>query len=155
MTSRPQAQPTGRVWQLLTGGLVALLALAVAHDVDHLVNQDTLGGLGIFFWLLLPVQYAAFGLTLWLVATRDPRAAGVATLLCATVLVGFVTAHVLPFGLAPYSDTDPGTLSWALVFAPVAVAAFSLVAALRLRAQAPLRLRPGPHQLGDLRQGVG
>lgn len=128
-----------RLWSLLTSSLVVLLALALGHDGDHLVNRATLGDLGVTFWLLLPLQYAAFGFTIWLIARRDPRGPRVAALLCGIVVVGFIGAHVLPFGLAPYSDSDPAAISWALVFVPLAAAACGLALAVRL-----IRPRPCP-----------
>jgi len=150
MASQSPAQRTDRLWQQLIWALVALLVLGAAHDADHLLDQDTLGELGVFFWALVAVQYSAFGLAIWLAVGRDWRTPGIAALLAGIVLAGFLAAHVLPFGLAPYSDTDPGAVSWALVFAPVAVAALCLAVAVRLIAadgvsSAALTWRRSPH----------
>jgi hypothetical protein len=113
--------------------LLALLALVVAHDVDHLVNQERQGGLVEGFWIFLPFQYAAFGLTLLLVRRRDPRAPAVAVLLGSLAVVAFIGAHVVPWGPQPFGDYDVPATSWILVFVPTAVAAGVVAAGLRLR----------------------
>ena len=54
--------------------LTVLLALVVAHDVDHVVNESRLGQLPPGFWVFLPIQYAALIGGLVLVWRRnEPR----------------------------------------------------------------------------------
>lgn len=57
-------------------------------------------------------------------------------------MIGFVGAHVLPFGLAPYSDSDPAAISWALVFVPLAAAACGLALAVQLGRATALPVTP-------------
>lgn len=121
-------------WQTLTALLALLLVLLAAHDVDHVVNEERLGELSAAFWIFLPFQYGAFLAVLTLVWRRHAQAAGLAAVLAATSVVGFVGAHVVPFGLLPYGDGDPLAISWALVFVPMAVAATAFAVAMRLRA---------------------
>jgi peptidoglycan/LPS O-acetylase OafA/YrhL len=123
------------LWRPLTWSLVLLVALLLAHDVDHVVNEDQLAELTAGFWVFVPFQYAAFGLTLALVLRRDPRAPRLAAWLGAITVIGFLVAHVLPFGIQPFSDVP--TISWVLVFVPMGAALLTLVEAGRLvRAQA-------------------
>jgi hypothetical protein len=125
--------PDDSVWRTLLWLLVALLALVVAHDVDHLVNQERQGGLVAGFWIFLPFQYAAFGLTLFLVRQCDPRAPAAAALLGFLAVVAFIGAHVVPWGPQPFGDYDVPASSWILVFVPMSVAVGVLGAGLRLR----------------------
>jgi hypothetical protein len=120
-------------WRALLWLLLALLALVVAHDVDHLVNQERQGGLVAGFWIFLPFQYAAFGLALYLVGRRHPRASAAAALLGILAVVAFIGAHLVPWGPQPFGDYDVPASSWILVFAPMSVAAALVAAALRLR----------------------
>ena len=99
----------------------------------HLVNQERQGGLVEGFWIFLPFQYAAFGLTLILVRQRDPRAPAVAVLLGSLAVVAFIGAHVVPWGPQPFGDYDVPASSWILVFVPMAVAVGVVAAGLRLR----------------------
>jgi membrane-associated protease RseP (regulator of RpoE activity) len=126
-------QDSAGAWRALLWLLVALLALVVAHDVDHLVNQERQGGLVEGFWIFLPFQYAAFGLTLLLMRRRDPRAPAVAVLLGSLAVVAFIGAHVVPWGPQPFGDYDVPATSWILVFVPTAVAVGVVAAGLRLR----------------------
>jgi hypothetical protein len=123
---------SGGSWQPLAWSLVLLLALLVAHDVDHVVNEDRLYELTTPFWVFLPFQYGAFALVIALVWRRDPRAPRLAMFLGAVTFVGFIVSHVLPFGLAPYPDYDAPTLSWILVLVPMAAALLVLFDAGRL-----------------------
>jgi membrane-associated protease RseP (regulator of RpoE activity) len=120
-------------WRALLWLLLALLALVVAHDVDHLVNQERQGGLVAGFWIFLPFQYAAFGLTIYLVRRRDPRAPAAAASLGILAVVAFIGAHVVPWGPQPFGDYDVPASSWILVFVPMGVAVGLVPAALRLR----------------------
>jgi peptidoglycan/LPS O-acetylase OafA/YrhL len=124
---------TDDLWRALRLLFSALLVLLVAHDVDHLVNEERLTELTTAFWVFLPFQYGAFVAVLAFVWRRRPQAASLAAVLAATTVIGFVVAHVLPFGLAPYGDEDPLALSWALVFVPMAVAAAAFAVAMQLR----------------------
>jgi uncharacterized membrane protein (DUF4010 family) len=130
-TAARQRRSSG-LWQPLTWSLVLLVALLFAHDTDHLVNEDRLYELTAPFWVFLPFQYGAFAFVIALVWRRDPRAPGLAMLLSALTVFGFVVAHVLPFGLAPYPDYDAPTISWILVFVPMAAALVVLFEARRL-----------------------
>src|SRR5215218_407695 len=134
MISATRQDGSGGLWQPLTWSLVLLLALLFAHDVDHVVNEDEVAELTTWFWIFLPFQYAAFGLTLALVLRRDARAPRLAGWLAAITVIGFLVTHVLPFGIQPFSDVP--TISWILVFVPMGVALVTLVEAGRLvRAQ--------------------
>jgi hypothetical protein len=121
------------LWRTLRLLFSVLLALLVAHDVDHIVNEDRLTELGVAFWVFVPFQYGTFLAVLAFVWTRNPQAPTLAALLAATSVIGFVVAHVVPFGLAPYGDGNPLAVSWALVFVPMAVAAAAFAVAMRLR----------------------
>jgi hypothetical protein len=131
-TTVTRGRGSGGSWQPLAWSLVLLLALLVAHDVDHVVNEDRLYELTTPFWVFLPFQYAAFALVIALVWRRDSRGPRLAMLLGALTVVGFTVSHVLPFGLAPYPDYDAPTLSWILVFVPMAAAVLVLFEARRL-----------------------
>jgi hypothetical protein len=120
-------------WQALGTLLTVLLLLVVAHDVDHVVNEERLGDLTVAFWLFLPVQYGAFLAVIALVWRRHSLGPTLACALAATSALAFVGAHLVPFGLLPYADGDPLAVSWALVLVPLAVALAALAAALRLR----------------------
>jgi peptidoglycan/LPS O-acetylase OafA/YrhL len=120
------------LWRPLTWSLVLLVALLFAHDLDHVVNEDRLYELTTPFWVFLPFQYGAFALVLALVWRRDPGGPRLAVLLSALTVVGFIVSHVLPFGLAPYPDYDAPTISWVLVFVPMAAALLVLFEAGRL-----------------------
>ena len=119
--------------QTLAALLAVLLLLVLAHDIDHVVNEERLGELTVAFWLFLPVQYSAFVAVIALVWRRHGLGPTLASALAVTSVLGFVVAHVVPFGLFPYRDGDPLAISWALVFVPMAVALVTLAAALRLR----------------------
>jgi hypothetical protein len=117
----------------LTAALTTLLLLVVAHDVDHVVNEERLGDLTALFWVFLPFQYGVFISVLVLALKRHALAPMLVAALAATSLLAFAGAHLAPFGLLPYADGDPLAISWALVYVPMAVAAATLVLALRLR----------------------
>jgi hypothetical protein len=101
--------------------------------VDHLVHEERLGDIGTAFWVLLPFQYGALIGTLVLVYRAHPLAPTLAAALTAGALLAFTGAHLLPSGPLPYSEGDPPAISWALIFVPMAVAAATLVTALRWR----------------------
>ena len=134
MTARTRQSDPDRAWQLLATLFAVLLVLVVAHDLDHVANQDATGNLGAAFWIFLPFQYGAFALVLALVLRRDSRAPALAALLCAIAIVAFAAAHLVPGGPLEYADYELPAISWVLVFVPMAVAAFTLAVALRLRA---------------------
>ncbi len=46
-------------------------------------------------------------------------------------MLGFVGAHLMPFGPLPYGEGDPRAISWALVFVPIAVAVVTFAVGLR------------------------
>jgi hypothetical protein len=120
-------------WEALTALLAVLLLLVVAHDVDHVVNEERLGELTVAFWLFLPIQYGAFLVVIALVLRRHGLGPMLSGALAVTSVLAFVGAHLVPFGLLPYRDGDPLAISWALVFVPMAVALVTLAVALRLR----------------------
>jgi hypothetical protein len=122
-----------RLWRATTALLATLLVLVVAHDADHLVNEERLGDVGSAFWALLPFQYGALVATLVLVQRGHRHAPALAAALAAGSLLAFTGAHLLPFGPLPYADGDPLAISWALIFVPMAVAAALLGTALRWR----------------------
>jgi hypothetical protein len=95
-----------------------LLALSVAHTVDHIVGHpaDTIGQIPGY------LGYITVGATLFL-SLRGDRAAPIAA-----VATGFGTAialaaiHLAPhWGVFsdPYSKLDLGFISWAIVFASI------------------------------------
>lgn len=120
-------------WRRLTWAALAYLALLVAHDVDHIVNEADLYDLSAPFWVLLPFQYGVVLAGVGLIMRHDRRGATAGAVLGLLAVVGFVVIHALPFGLASYSDTDAGLLNWSLVFVPAAVALYMGVTGLRLR----------------------
>lgn len=122
------------LWTTTTALLAALLVLVVAHDVDHVVNEERLGELTAAFWIFLPFQYGAYVLTLALARRGHRHAPALVALLAVTSLLAFPAAHLVPFGPLPYEDGDPLAISWALIFVPMAVALATLASALRLRA---------------------
>ena len=122
------------LWATTTALLATLLVLVVAHDVDHVVNEERLGDLTAAFWIFLPFQYGAYAVTLALAWRAHRHAPALVALLAATSLLAFPAAHLVPFGPLPYEDGDPLAVSWALIFVPMAVALATFVAALRLRA---------------------
>jgi hypothetical protein len=124
---------TDDLWRALRLLFSVLLVLLVAHDVDHLVEEERLTELTTAFWVFLPIQYGTFAAVLAFVWARNPQAPALAALLSATTVIGFVVAHLVPFGPAPYSDGDPLAVSWALVFVPIAVAAAAFAVAMQLR----------------------
>jgi hypothetical protein len=116
--------------------VLAIAALLAAHDADHLLNQDRLGEVGLGFYVFTSLQYLALAV-IFMLALRGGDAGRVAVAaLAAVVLVGFVVAHVAPFGLQPYGELDAPALSWATVIVPMLAAAAVLVAVLR-RPDAP------------------
>jgi hypothetical protein len=121
------------LWGALTAALGVLLVLVVGHDIDHVVNEDRIGELTALFWAFLPVQYGVFLAVLFLVWRRYAQAPALAAALAAVAVVAFVGSHLVPFGPLPYAEGDPLTISWVLVFVPMAVAAVALALALRLR----------------------
>jgi hypothetical protein len=123
------------LWTALTAALATLLLLVVAHDVDHVVNEQRLGDLSAVFWAFLPFQYGVFIFVLVLALRRHALAPTLVAALAATALLAFAGAHLAPFGPLPYADGDPLAISWALVYVPMAVAAATLVLALRLRSE--------------------
>lgn len=130
--SQIDRSPASR-WQALGALLSVLLLLVVAHDVDHVVNEERLGELTVAFWLFLPVQYGAFLAVIGLVWRRHRLGPTLAGALAVTSVLAFVGAHLVPFGLLPYGDGDPLAISWVLVFVPMAVALAALAVAVRLR----------------------
>ena len=134
MTPQAAQRDRTRLWRTAWWSLAGIVALVLAHDVDHVFNQDVTGNLPLGFWLFVPFQYGAFAVVLALLARRDPRAPALAALLSAVTLLGFAGAHLLPGGPLPYADYDLPAVSWVLVFVPMAVALFALAASLRLRA---------------------
>ena len=122
------------LWRATTAGVAVLLLLVVAHDVDHLVNEERLGELTAAFWVFLPFQYGAIVGTLVLVARRHPQAPTLAAVLAAAAVLAFIGAHLVPFGPLPYGEADPLAISWALVFVPMAVALVTFAVAIRLHA---------------------
>jgi hypothetical protein len=123
------------LWTALTAALAALLLLVVAHDVDHVVNERRLGELSAIFWVFLPFQYGTFLVVLVFAWRRHSLAPTLVAALAGTSLLAFAGAHLAPFGPLPYADGDPLAISWALVYVPMAVAAATLILALRLRSE--------------------
>lgn len=130
-TEAARAERRKRATTMLVG---ALLLLIVAHDVDHVVNEERLGDLTAAFWIFLPFQYGAYAIVLGLLVRGHRHAPALAAVLAATSLLAFPAAHLVPFGPLPYAEGDPLAISWALVFVPMAVALATLVAAVRLLA---------------------
>lgn len=130
---RTDMDSVASAWRMLAAVLTVLLVLVVAHDVDHVLNEERLGELTAAFWVFLPVQYGVFLAVLALAWRRDPHAPTLAAALAAVAVLAFVGAHLVPFGPLPYAEGDPLAVSWALVFVPMAVALVALVLALRLR----------------------
>jgi hypothetical protein len=134
MTQQAARQDPTPLWRTVWWSLAGLVTLVLAHDIDHLFNQDQTGNLPLGFWLFVPFQYGVFAIVLALVGRRDPRAPALAALLSGVTFLGFIGAHLVPGGPLPYSDYDLPAISWVLVFVPMAAALLSLAAALRLRA---------------------
>src|SRR5918997_2123137 len=117
-----QRSKVATLWTAMIAALASLLLLVVVHDVDHVVNEQRLGELSASFWAFLPFQYGVFLAVLALTWRRHPLAPTLVAALAATSLLAFAGAHLAPFGPLPYSEGDPLTISWALVYVPMAVA---------------------------------
>ena len=111
--------------------VVAIALLLVAHDADHLLNQERLGEVETGFWVFTSIQYLAIGAILWLALRGGAAGRAAVIALASVVLVGFVVAHVAPFGLQPYGELDTPAISWATVLVPMLAAAAVLVAVVR------------------------
>jgi peptidoglycan/LPS O-acetylase OafA/YrhL len=148
MTPQAARQDPTSLWRNVWRSLAVLVALVLAHDVDHVFNQDQTGNLPLGFWLFVPFQYGVFGAVLALVGRRDPRAPALAALLSGVTFLGFIGAHLVPGGPLPYADYDLPAISWLLVFVPMAAALLALAAALRLRAALGAVTRPAASPSG-------
>lgn len=118
---------------------VGLLALLVAHDMDHIFNQAprTLAAQVIATGL---VGIAATVIVLTLVLRRHPLATPAAVLVGFGNAVGFAAVHIAPHWSAfsdPYPNLDVNALSWLLLAAPML--AGILVGVQGLRALRPAR----------------
>jgi hypothetical protein len=142
MTPQAAQRDRTRLWRTAWWSLAGIVALVLAHDVDHVFNQDVTGNLPLGFWLFVPFQYGAFAVVLALLVRRDSRAPTLAAVLSGVTFLGFIGAHLVPGGPLPYADYDLPAVSWVLVFVPMAVALLSLAAALRLRATIGTAGRP-------------
>ncbi|MGZ5308407.1 MAG: hypothetical protein ACXWDP_04355 [Solirubrobacterales bacterium] len=95
-----------------------LLALQVAHTVDHLVGHpaDTVGQIPGY------LGFATVLGTLYLVASDNPLGPLAAAATGFFTAVGLVAIHLAPhWGIFsdPYSKLDLGFVSWAIVFATI------------------------------------
>ena len=148
MTLQAARKDPTPLWRNAWWSLAVLVALVLAHDVDHVFNQDQTGNLPLGFWLFVPFQYGVLAAVLALVARRDPRAPALAALLAAVTFLGFTGAHLVPGGPLPYADYDLPAISWVLVFVPMAAALLALAAAMRLRAALGAVNRPAASPSG-------
>ena len=104
-------------------GLVvwALLALLLAHDVSHLVDEGLDTSAGQLALVAIP-QWLAIAGVVWVVLRGEMLAAsGAALLLGVGVAIGFAVIHLAPFALASYDELDPSAASVALAWVPLAV----------------------------------
>jgi hypothetical protein len=96
---------------------LVLLALSVAHTVDHIVGHPAHGvvGLGVGYF-----GYFIIGITLAFALLKSPYAGLVAMATGFTTTIGLLAIHIAPDWSVfsdPYSDLDLGFVSWAIVFA--------------------------------------
>lgn len=107
-----------------------LFGLLVLHTVDHAVNQparelpEGSGVVGVAGFVLVAVA-VLFALA------RSGLAAPVGLIAGAGTVLGFAVVHLPGLGpLAdPYADFDANALSWVLLLAPIAAAAWVAVLA--------------------------
>jgi hypothetical protein len=109
----------------LAGSELLLFALLALHTVDHAVNQparELPAGSGAIGILGLALVAAAIVAALFHVR----HASLIGFLAGAGTLAGFAIVHLPGFGpLAdPYTDFSANALSWILLFAPMAAAAW-------------------------------
>jgi hypothetical protein len=114
---------------------VLLLLLVLLHDADHIrvAGDDVPAPL----WLLNPLTYVPTIVSLVL-ARRGDRLAPAATAISAALwVVGFAWVHLLGAGsfwgpfAEPYTESDPGALTWIAFFLPMLGAALAIAAAIR------------------------
>ena len=142
--SAVQAGRARSLWAITAALLATLTVLLVAHDVDHVVNEDRLGELTWVFWAFLPIQYGTYAVVFALLLRGHSRGPTAVAALGTIALLAFPLAHLVPFGPLPYSEGDPLAISWALIYVPMAVALAMIATALRLRAATPSESRaPG------------
>lgn len=98
---------------------VVLFALIVGHDISHIADPGLDTPLGALAIISVP-QYVGL---IWILnaVLRSPprRSAGAGLALGLAVLAGFVVAHLLPFGPAPFYDEHPAFASWLLLWLPI------------------------------------
>jgi hypothetical protein len=95
-----------------------LIALSVAHTLDHVFNHpaDAVGQIPGY------LGYAILGGTLYLALRNDPLAPLAAAATGFGTAAGLVAIHLAPhWGIFsdPYSKLDLGFISWAIVFANI------------------------------------
>jgi hypothetical protein len=97
-----------------------VLALLAAHDLTHALDGGLDTSLGELAAVSIP-QWLLLAAVMAIVLRGDPGHSRTAALVLGlTVAAGFVAVHLLPFSPAAYSDLQPSTISWALVWTPIA-----------------------------------
>ena len=97
-----------------------MLALLAGHDLTHALDGGLDTSLGALAAIAAP-QWLLLAAAMWTIARGDrTRAAGAALVVGATVVIGFAAVHLVPFSPVAYWDLHPSTVSWVLVFAPLA-----------------------------------
>jgi hypothetical protein len=97
-----------------------VLALLLAHDFSHALDDGLETPLGALAAIAVP-QWAFLVFLLSVIVRGERlRAAGAALLLGAGMVLGFAAVHLVPFSPASYWDLHPTTLSWVLVWLPLA-----------------------------------
>jgi hypothetical protein len=127
---------------------VLLLLLILVHDADHVRVAG--GHTPAHLWLLNPLTYLPT-IAAIVLAVRGHRLAPTATALAAVGWVaGFAWVHLLGAGsfwgpfAEPYTENDPGVLTWTAFFLPMLAAGWAIVAAVRVTAErSKLRVREG------------
>ena len=121
---------------------LVVLALLIAHTLDHAVNQPArdLPVTGTFVGVAGFAVLAASSL----LALRGSDLAALAALAAgATTALGLIAIHLLPAWSVPISDPywafAANALSWALLIAPLAASLWlAVLGARELRARAPV-----------------
>jgi hypothetical protein len=100
-----------------------VLALLLAHDFSHALDHGLETSLVALAAIAVP-QWAFLAFLMSVIVRGERlRAAGAALLLGAGMVLGFALVHLVPFSPASYWDLHPTTLSWVLVWLPLAAGA--------------------------------
>lgn len=125
----------------LTWASLALLAVVMLHDLDHIRQDRSIESLVVALGAVGDIA----AITVVALVIRGSRLAPLAAVVVGFgTAIGFVLVHVIP-DWGPLADGYPGLgvdgLSWAIVFVPMAVALWLGLAG---RSQLRAKRRPAP-----------